>query len=711
MPTTPILEITNGTDTVNLLARHEGFFHLEWSPAVAEFKDGGIFADNPLLEGRSLVFSRFANATESIVVNLRANSPNELANSFRDLRNLVNKANKYWSDDLSVDLPVYLRVRGSGESSIRYAVIHHARVSGDPNPFSMPWHQPDGATVATEIELQIERGHWLDQAPFSATTIPATVISTKGPDVGNVDGSGDRSSAYATFFANKAIERNIDFVYYHQTGGSVTNTNLQTTSSPPTTYMPNAIQSGDRLYVGCDDAPFANIILPYNGLLNGTCDLSVSYWDGSAWNDLSTSYDGADLTNSADNRINLSAGSPTAVGFTWRQPEDWADDTLVNVSGDGGAASTGNVWWIKLEVDSDSTTSTLECDERIYTVNWPYVDVKSADIPGGDLPTLLKMTITPYIVDATNNAPNEIMFSIMQFPKDYNIRFSPYLNTRNVDINPDGITVTTGTDTTFTDDINGAGTAAVVPAGRVAKYSPTSQVSNFVDRLTFNFNNRSADWAGRYRAFLRFILEPLGDVDEHQFRLLVRSGNDETTFVSKTVGSSDLVLTLDVFDVGIMDFGIIDTSVIRHIPPTATSDLFDEILNDVKVVIQSKNPDAFTTDVSFVDLVLMPVDRPNCVISGTITPNSDSLVVNSATDPRTRVKVYAKENNSNFVNGSGYVVAGHKQVSITPDHDYRIFFFVTDAGVQTGDWSYPYDGVYKFELEGVGRYMSFRGNG
>ena len=64
--TLAILKITDGATTIDLLNKDSGFLLSEWTPAIADFKDGGIFQNSPLATGRRLVAYRYVNTIETM---------------------------------------------------------------------------------------------------------------------------------------------------------------------------------------------------------------------------------------------------------------------------------------------------------------------------------------------------------------------------------------------------------------------------------------------------------------------------------------------------------------------------------------------------------------------------------------------------------------------------------------------------------------------
>lgn len=159
-----ILEISDGTTTINLASSDEFGFHLrEWNPAISQYKGGGIFQDSPLAEGRRLALKRFENVIETINLDVTASSQDDLAYRLQEVRRLLEKASDYWATRWQND-PVWIHARSSRESNERWAVIAVGSLPEDDNLYSQPFLQPSGAAMEG-IPLTLERQHWLETPP------------------------------------------------------------------------------------------------------------------------------------------------------------------------------------------------------------------------------------------------------------------------------------------------------------------------------------------------------------------------------------------------------------------------------------------------------------------------------------------------------------------------------------------------------------------
>ena len=715
MTSRPIFEITDGTTSISFLAQHEGFFHRNWQPTIAEFKDGGLFANNPITEGRELVMGVYTNAVENIQLRARANSANLLSEMISDLRQMIAKANSYWVSNLDTDDPVYIKVRGTGESNTRYAVIKHARLTGDPNPFSQPYLQADGAAVASNLTLELERDHWQDNAPFNDTSMPATAVfdpdytsgGIGGGSIGNVDSSGNRSTAYDAFFSNKFNDTNIGSAYYQPSGGSVESNNRQN-DALPITYLPSTTGIGDYLYIG-SELPFNSIIIPDDGG-SSSGDLSLEVYAGGSWGTPSS----LDVLEHGGGTTLTLDGNATAKGFVWQQSQNMTYTGLDTASGDAGAPNY-NSYWVRITVSS-APSSRLTCNERIYTANWPYLEITSSQIPGNELAALLRQNITPYM----DRVAFKMMFTVM----DDSAINQPFINFSSQPHANISATIVTGTDSSLSSTFASTGDATATPGGEIVLFSPIGTTSTWTDRVTARLLGQSK--IGKFRAFARVALQNNSSdpADEHTFRLHVRTFETttvpeikRTVFTSKAVKAtqnlnwSNLGGLSSIYWTSLLDFGIIDTSFVKGRPLQydSTSDANYAALD---FVIQSKNPDFAAIDVAFIDLVLMPIDMMGVEMSGYIIGNDDVMVIDCTRDPKDRMKAYLLDETTQGMSRPQLVTSGSSTIALEPFRNYRVHFFVMERtllGGSLGLEPYYADFVARHNSFGLGRFLSLRG--
>lgn len=158
----PILRITDGTTTVDLLARKFGYHLNDWKPAAPDIKDGGVFQSSPFVDGRRLAFRRFANAIETFDLKVNGQDQDEAIYFLQELRRLCEKAVSYWTNGWQGG-PVWIEARGSNETNIRYAVVMDYRALADNNPYAQPFFSCISAVDG--FTFIVERDHWRHVAP------------------------------------------------------------------------------------------------------------------------------------------------------------------------------------------------------------------------------------------------------------------------------------------------------------------------------------------------------------------------------------------------------------------------------------------------------------------------------------------------------------------------------------------------------------------
>jgi len=159
-----VLEITDGTTTVDLINPASGFFVTDWKPSVASPKGDGVWQDSPMADNRRMVLKRFANVTETLELQVRNWNPDALIESTQDLRRLLEKATDYWLDDWR-DEPVWIKAQGRLEDNPRYAVIRDYRTPTDGFPYGEPFWNMLANSAMDDFPLVLERGHWQSTVP------------------------------------------------------------------------------------------------------------------------------------------------------------------------------------------------------------------------------------------------------------------------------------------------------------------------------------------------------------------------------------------------------------------------------------------------------------------------------------------------------------------------------------------------------------------
>lgn len=174
MSTLARLEITDGTTTVDLLANRVGYHLSAWRPAVAPYKNEGVFQSNPWADGRRLLMRRFDNAVETFDLKANDDDQDSLIATTQTLRRLLEAAANYWEDEYN-STPVYIIARAACETNTRYAVIVKGGIAEDDNPFGTVFYNGNGAGM-DNLSLIIERRHWQSTRPGTADCVQISAL-------------------------------------------------------------------------------------------------------------------------------------------------------------------------------------------------------------------------------------------------------------------------------------------------------------------------------------------------------------------------------------------------------------------------------------------------------------------------------------------------------------------------------------------------------
>ena len=94
---TNILEISDGTTTINLLSSSFGLSLNSLNPQIAQPKRGGVFQSSSLSQGRKLVDRKFENIQDNFNFDIKGSGQPETITYIANLINLF--------DNFSVGLP------------------------------------------------------------------------------------------------------------------------------------------------------------------------------------------------------------------------------------------------------------------------------------------------------------------------------------------------------------------------------------------------------------------------------------------------------------------------------------------------------------------------------------------------------------------------------------------------------------------------------
>ena len=377
MPMPEILEVTDGTDTVSFLNEGSGFVLDEWNPKIAQRKDGGVWKDSGIADGRIPAFIRYENVDEEFALKVTGENMNALYRNMRKLRNLLNKASTYYLTGFAYE-PVWFKIKGKDEAYPRYSVIVGWHYDEENNPFHPPMSGPITNSTMDEFAIFIERRPFFnDTEPETDVAIESSVVQAyNGLNLGNVDSAGvrDPTTAAEVFFSNQHTFMNLTHVY-EDDGGAFTDL---LAAALPHRLLPAVPAVGDHLYFGCAvgsaaPGPFLNLIFDI-----GTAAVGVTgqweFWNGGAWQTFAAFGD-SDTTDDFSNT--------GVLGVFWDNVSTWVPNVINAV----------NAWWIRFNVTGIAApTGGTQQNRDIYSCTWPYIEVQDDQVKG-DIPALLRMKI------------------------------------------------------------------------------------------------------------------------------------------------------------------------------------------------------------------------------------------------------------------------------------------------------------------------------
>lgn len=648
----------------DLINGGNGLFLDEWEPSVIQEKGGGVFSDSPMSDGKSLVFERWDNAVENIKVKAKAQTGNGISLELQDLYQLFQMAKSYSKTAWQTN-PVYLALRPAGQDNEQYAPIVIGRVPNLSNPVRQPWYKAftRGGAAIDNLPIIIERGHWLENVPGTGTAIEAIATNTfNSVKYGNCDVSGtdEPTTEDIVFVANKRNEANLTHIYVDD-GGSFGSNLIGTV---PATLLPATPAVNDALYLGCqtsvtNSGPFSNLVFDI-GTAGVGYGASWEYWNGSAWGTFAVLEPVTDLTVAGVGIVN------------WIQMSDWAATAVNGVT----------AYWIRLRVTSVTTpTPPTQQNRRIYTITWPYVEVRSGQV-SGDIPALGKL-ISRLRSNETGVgvAPASGLFVGLRSTSRGD-DFTAYINLAN-EQNPSGVSLNLGTGMSY-------GTDTTAPAGVSVQYSHSLDGD-----LKITLSSAIAnDFIGRYRAFAR-VNQTSGSAGDFFLQLKIDIPGYPTT--PQYLSVSDSVFTTTTGGIETLDFG----EVIVPAPMPGNS------FSTVRFTLSLNNVPNLTRAINLIDLILIPVDevsfeayQPERTVDywdGTTA----KLYVDSISNYG-KTTAYLGNPSTNAQQG-GFTLSTPSGFTLPRNKTFRLWFFASSSV----SVAYP-ETIQSVQLERCQRYLGLR---
>ena len=588
MPMPEILEVTDGTaaGTVSFLNEGSGFVLKEWEPKIAQPKDGGVYKDSGIADGRQLAMIRYENVDEEFILAVTGKNPKALYRNMRKLRALLLKANTYWLSGFAYE-PVWLKIKGKDEVYPRYSVIAGWSYEAEGNPFHPPMSGPITNAVLDDWSLFIERKPaFTDTEPGTDTDIEASVTYTyDGRTLGNVDDAGvrDPTTAAEVFFTNKHLFTNLTDIY--ENVGAAWSPNLLDAALPHR-LLPAVPAVNNAIYFGIDTTsatpgPYSSLIFDIATAVAGVTGV-WEYWNGGAWAAFPAP---AGWNYLADNTIGFSVTG--VLGVFWDHPGDWAANAVNGV----------NAWWVRFRVTvAAGATGGSQQNRDIYSCTWPYIEIQNDQIEG-ELPALLNMRVrneSNYDDDTDYQKYIDWLLCGAR-GVDRGADFTAYIPLADVQPLP-GATINLAANAAYADDMQFS------PRGRIINCTAASPAGSSWIYVTLD-NTIANQYKGRFRLFLR---SRGGAADEWDVQIRTRAfGN---------LWLSDVVGQFNTTDVAVKDFGSI------NLPPAGFGD--NETVEEIEFFIDADHVAGAST-LKLLELIVIPADEFIGSFYGSLTSHGD----------------------------------------------------------------------------------------
>jgi hypothetical protein len=662
MPTFEQLIITDGTHSVDLISSDKptGFCLNEWSPRITEPKQGGVWADSSLVDGRKPVLSVAGNVIEQMDLAVIGLTTDALAIACRQLHFLLEQAKSYWISTSEHAL-VYLIAQQTGETNPRHAAVYWYTTpeNGDWVDF---WSDLERASFP-EFSLLMEREpHWSDQVPGVGADTNITSYRTSDEDAqlfGYLDSA--RAIDYTTskeVYANaQDAEYNITHIYWWNASGPAFSANL-INAALPFDLFPNPVAVGDILYIGStagadDQGTFNNLIFD---LIPGT--LTVVMEHSNVWNTVTPRDNTTGFTVAGVNGVHWWGTSPGAASVVDR----WALTNWTQVAVNGVTAQ-----WVRFRVTAIGIGTVPQQQNRaIYSCMWAAFEFDPDDI-GGDVNRRLRISMYDESDDSNTAVPLEgprtksDLMIVGARRTDRGDDFRAYINLSLLGVaNNAGITIAA---------VDAAGADHRWTAGDV--YNTSTITAALTTRVTATLSAAlSLHYYGKFRAFLRVVMHVTGGpgIASAQIRLVAQIGSgglstaSETTTVTLTLaGGTDIIdgLLVPCGDLTIPAGDLLST------------EQGDQIQFLVQCLLPNIAPLAVTFDLC--DIALIPADEYIGVFEDSALLDDASFlrngyhldldsVLNPATQVRSLLRNSSDEVVANYIPGSPSIIGNPNNV-------------------------------------------------
>lgn len=167
----PLFAITDGTTRVSFFGKKSGIHILDWTPSVAEDKDGGVWQGSKITDERQLIMRPRNNIIDTLTLAFNGDNIDAVVRDTQNLRRLLEKAMQYWTTKWQQE-PVWIEARGDCETNIRYALLFGYTTPNDDNPFEPPLGGYGLVHAMDSFPLVLEHGFWKPYPPGESECLP-----------------------------------------------------------------------------------------------------------------------------------------------------------------------------------------------------------------------------------------------------------------------------------------------------------------------------------------------------------------------------------------------------------------------------------------------------------------------------------------------------------------------------------------------------------
>lgn len=160
---------------VNFNMMTDGVVTLEdWSPQIPPLKNGGVWSDSPIVDGRTLLAAPAGNITEKITLLISDRTYLEVARQVTTLTKLVSDCRDFWQSQYQID-PVYLTWWAGCGVAPQYALLYNIDIGAAYVPAIQP-------TMRLTISLEREP-YWRGIPPGANPKLWAYYVNSAKPQM------------------------------------------------------------------------------------------------------------------------------------------------------------------------------------------------------------------------------------------------------------------------------------------------------------------------------------------------------------------------------------------------------------------------------------------------------------------------------------------------------------------------------------------------